>query len=250
MMEEERKAGLHDEYPRSSLGEGDDMPLDEHVMDTVQTGDGDLTITHLGHASLLFTHSGKRIYIDPYSRFADYANLPDADIVLITHAHYDHLDPRAIAKIRSDTTNIVHPERCAKKIKDGIVMRNGDVQVIHGFRIEAIPSYSLGPRRRVTTYLHPSGHGNGYVIEFAKLRVLVAGDTHDTPELKGQADIDIAFLPLRAPFAMSSEMLADVALAMKPKILYPYHRSEAETRRLIDLLKDHPEIDLRIRPRR
>jgi len=225
------------------------MPLDEHVTDTVQTGDGDLAITHLGHASLLFTHGGKRIYIDPYSRFADYANLPDADIVLITHAHYDHLDPRAIAKIRRDTADIVHPERCAKRIKGGIVMRNGDVQVIHGFRIEAIPSYSLGPRWKMGS-LHPSGHGNGYVIEFANLRVLVAGDTHAIPELKGQVGIDVAFLPLRAPFAMSPQMLADVALAMKPKILYPYHRSEAETRRLIDLLKDHPEIDLRIRPRR
>ncbi|MHC4301506.1 MAG: MBL fold metallo-hydrolase, partial [Planctomycetota bacterium] len=94
---------------------------------------------------------------------------------------------------------------------------------------------------------HPKGRGNGYVIMFGDKRVYVAGDTENTPEMKKLRNIDIAFLPMNLPYTMTPEMVADAAKAFKPKVLYPYHYGQTDPRKLVDLLKDSPEIKVRIR---
>ncbi len=223
------------------------MPLSEYETDSLETSAGDLEITFLGHGSLLFTHGGKRIYVDPFSRVADYSTLPKADVVLITHEHRDHLDPEALAQIRTDATDVLCTELCEGQIEGGTVMRNGDVVEVQGLHVEAIPAYNLVHKRESGDPFHPSGNGNGYVVTFDDLRVLVAGDTENTPELKAQSDIDVAFLPMNLPYTMTPEMVADVAIAMKPRILYPYHFGSTDTRRLVELLDDRPEIEVRIR---
>jgi len=223
------------------------MAIAEHEVDRIETPEGDLEITFLGHGSLLFTFAGKRIYVDPFCRVADYTSLPKADLVLITHEHRDHLDPEALECIRTDTTEIVHTMLCEGKIEGGIVMRNGDVSVVQGFQIQAVPAYNLIHKRENGDPFHPCGDGNGYVIGFGDLCVLVAGDTENTPELKALQHIDIAFLPMNLPYTMTPEMVADVALAIRPRILYPYHYGETDTAELLELLKDQPEIEVRIR---
>jgi len=223
------------------------MPLDDHETDRLETSTGDLQITLLGHGSLLFTYEKLRTYIDPFSRIAEYAALPKADVVLITHEHRDHLDPEALAHIRTDETDIICTELCEDQIVGGTAMRNGDVTVVRGLRVEAIPAYNVVHTRESGDPFHPRGNGNGYVITFGDLRVLVAGDTENTPELKTLRDIDVAFLPMNLPYTMTPEMVADVAIAMKPRILYPYHFGSTDTSRLVDLLSDHPEIEVRIR---
>jgi len=223
------------------------MGLRDHETDRLGTSRGDLEITFLGHGSLLFTFHEERIYVDPFSEVADYATLPKADLVLISHEHSDHLDPQALACIRTEATDIVCTEHCREKVDGGTIMRNGDVTVIRGLQIEAIPAYNLIHKRDSGDPFHPHGDGNGYVITFGDLRVLVAGDTENTPELKTQSDIDVAFLPMNLPYTMTPEMVADVAVVMQPSILYPYHFGSTDTSQLIDLLKDHPEIDVRIR---
>jgi L-ascorbate metabolism protein UlaG (beta-lactamase superfamily) len=75
----------------------------------------------------------------------------------------------------------------------------------------------------------------------------VAGDTENTPEMKALKNIDIAFLPMNLPYTMTPEMVADAARAFKPKILYPYHFGKTDTARLVALLKEHPEIEVRLR---
>ena len=167
--------------------------------------------------------------------------------MLITHEHRDHLDPEALASIRTDATEVVHAELCKAQIEDGTAMRNGDVAVVGGLRVEAIPAYNLIHKREGGDPFHPRGDGNGYVITFGDLRVLIAGDTENTPELKAQSDIGVAFLPMNVPYTMTPEMVADVADAIRPKILYPYHFGSTDTSRLVGLLKDHPEIEVRIR---
>ncbi|MHB1024647.1 MAG: MBL fold metallo-hydrolase, partial [Desulfobacteria bacterium] len=77
---------------------------ERYETDVIPTGSGDLTITFLGHASLLFSFGGMTIAIDPYSKVADYNSLPKVDIILVTHEHGDHLDPGALMAIRSDRT--------------------------------------------------------------------------------------------------------------------------------------------------
>jgi L-ascorbate metabolism protein UlaG (beta-lactamase superfamily) len=223
------------------------MSMEEFETDVLMTSGGDVEITLLGHGSLLFTFEEKRIYVDPFSRVADYSALPKADIVLITHEHRDHFDPEALAHVRTDVTDVICTECCAGQIEGGTVMRNGDVTVVQGFRIEAIPAYNLVHKRENGDPFHPCGDGNGYIVTFGDLRVLVAGDTENTPELKTVSDIGVAFLPMNLPYTMTPEMVADVAVATKPRILYPYHFGSTDTSQLIDLLKDHPEIEVRIR---
>ena len=223
------------------------MSLSQFETDALETSGGELEITFLGHGSLLFAYGGKWIYVDPFSRVADYSALPKADVVLITHEHRDHLDPEALAQIRTDATAIICTELCEGQIEGGTVMRNGDVTVVQGLNVEAIPAYNLLHRRESGDPFHPSGNGNGYIVTFGDLRVLIAGDTENTPELKAVSDIDVAFLPMNLPYTMTPEMVADVATAMKPRILYPYHFGATDTSLLTDLLVGNPEIEIRIR---
>jgi L-ascorbate metabolism protein UlaG (beta-lactamase superfamily) len=94
---------------------------------------------------------------------------------------------------------------------------------------------------------HIKGTCNGYVITFGEKRVYVAGDTENTPEMKALEDIDIAFLPMNLPYTMTPEMVADAAKAFKPKILYPYHFGETDVSKIVDLMKDEKEIEVRVR---
>jgi L-ascorbate metabolism protein UlaG (beta-lactamase superfamily) len=210
--------------------------------DITKTNAGDLKITSIGHGTLMFEFAGKVIHIDPVSREADYAKLPKADIILITHEHSDHLDTKAIDTIKKDGTKIILTKTCAAQVPGGIVMKNGDVNSVGGLKIEAVPAHNLDPATR----FHPKGQGNGYVITFGDKKVYVAGDTENIPEMKELKDIYITFLPMNLPYTMSPEMAADAAKAIKPKILYPYHFGQTDTSTIVKLLKDSG-IEVRIR---
>ena len=215
--------------------------------DILKTGMGDLKITFIGHGSLMFTYRGVVIHVDPFSRLADYSKLPKAELILITHEHGDHLDPKALARVRTPNTIVILTETCAKTIKGGIVMHNGDVQTVGGLQIEAVPAYNLVHMRSEGVPYHPKGIGNGYVITFHEKRVYIAGDTENIPEMKQLRNIDCAFLPMNLPYTMTPEMVADAAKAFKPKILYPYHYGATDTSKLLALMKDTPDVDIIIR---
>jgi L-ascorbate metabolism protein UlaG (beta-lactamase superfamily) len=215
--------------------------------DVVKTSRGDLRITFIGHASLMFKFAGMVIYIDPVSAQADYSKLPKADLVLITHEHGDHLDPQAIDTIRSDKTRIILTEAASGKVSSGKVMKNGDSMEVNNLLIEAVPAYNIVNKRTDGTPFHPRGVGNGYIITFGDKRVYIAGDSENTPEMKALKNIDVAFLPMNLPYTMTPEMVADAAKAFQPKILYPYHYGDTDTSRLVQLLKNSPNIEVRIR---
>ncbi|HPD55845.1 MAG TPA: MBL fold metallo-hydrolase [Smithellaceae bacterium] len=216
--------------------------------DKIKTAQGDLAINILGHASLMMSHGGKLIYIDPFSQVADYAKMPKADLILITHDHMDHLDLKAVDNIKTPRTTIVGTQEVAKKLSGVIVMKNGDTRDVAGLKIEAVPAYNLVHMRAPGVPFHPNGVGNGYVINFADKRVYIAGDTENTPEMKKLPDIDVAFLPMNLPYTMTPEMVADAARAFRPKILYPYHYRFGQTDmpKLKQLLQGEKGIDLRI----
>ncbi len=218
--------------------------------DLIETAKGDLKITFIGHGTLMFTFGDTVIHVDPVGQYADYSTLPQADLILVTHEHSDHLDPNAIKMIRTDKTDLIFTEKCAEKIKAGIIMKNGDVRSIQGLKIEAVPAYNIVHMRRGNVPFHPKGHGNGYIINFGDKRVYVAGDTENTPEMKALKDIDIAFLPMNLPYTMTPEMVADAAKAIRPDILYPYHFGNTDTSKIVELLKDNKEIEVRIRKMR
>lgn len=215
--------------------------------DTISTSGGDLTITFIGHGTLMFNYGGKIIHADPYSKLADYSALPKADIILITHHHGDHLDPKAIEKIRTEKTAVMLTKAASEQIIDGTIMNNGDKTTIDGIQIEAVPAYNIQHKRDNGEPFHPKGTCNGYVITFGDKKVYVAGDTENVPEMKSLKNIDVAFLPMNLPYTMTPEMTADAAKSFKPKIFYPYHFGNTDLNKLTELMKDIPDIEVRVR---
>ena len=215
--------------------------------DVLSTSLGELKMTFLGHGSLLFLFKGMEIYIDPFSRVADYSVLPKADIILITHEHMDHLDLTAIGGIRTPKTTIVHTKTCSRQLNDGLVMHNGDKLMVKGLPVHAVAAYNLVHKRPDGSPFHPQGVGNGYILTFGDQQVYVAGDTENIPEMKTLTGITCAFLPMNLPYTMTPEMVADAARVLKPKLLYPYHFGDTPTQQLKELLKGEPGIDVRIR---
>ena len=231
------------------VGAGAVSAQEKFESDIIKTGAGELKITFIGHGTLMFTFGGRVIHVDPVAQYADYSQLPKADLILITHEHRDHLDAKAVEKLCKADTRIVFKQAATDQVPGGQVMANGEVKTVAGLTIEAVPAYNLVHKRDSGEPFHPKGRGNGYVITFGDKRVYVAGDTENTPEMKALKNIDIAFLPMNLPYTMTPEMVADAARAFKPKILYPYHFGKTDTARLTALLKDQPEIEVRIRAR-
>jgi len=219
----------------------------EFERDIIKTSAGDLEITFIGHGTLMFTFGGKVIHVDPWSNLADYSKMPKADIILLTHEHRDHLDLKAVEQIREEKTRVVLTETCGTQVKDGIVMKNGDIETVEGIKIEAVPAYNIVHMRSEGVPFHPKGIGNGYVLAFGDKRVYVAGDTENTPEMKDLEGIDVAFLPMNLPYTMTPEMVADAVRGFKPKILYPYHYGDTNPSKIVDLLKDDTATNVRIR---
>ena len=221
--------------------------MDQFETDTIETSAGELTITFLGHGTLMFAFDGMTVHIDPYGSVADYASVPPADLVLITHEHGDHLDMAALALVGGPETEVVLTDQCAAQVPDGIVMRNGDVRSAKGLRIQAVPAYNIVHTRPSGQPFHPKGDGNGYIVTFGDVRVYVAGDTEDIPEMASLQGIDVAFLPMNLPYTMTPEMVANAALTVRPRVLYPYHYGSTDTQRIVDLLRTETDIEVRIR---
>ena len=215
--------------------------------DVIPTSAGDLTITFVGHGTLMLRHGGKVVHVDPVGREADYSRMPKADVILITHEHGDHLDPAAVEMLRKEGTVVVVSPSCEGRVPRALVMRNGDVREVAGFRVEAVPAYNVVHTRPGGLPYHPRGNGNGYVITFAEVRVYVAGDTENTSEMKARRNIAVAFLPMNLPYTMTPEMVADAARSIRPRILYPYHFGQTDPQVLVRLLAGEAGIEVRVR---
>ena len=184
-------------------------------------------IDALMHASLRIVFDGKELEIDPVSRLrdrtVDYGNLPKADYIFITHEHGDHFDRDAIATLKSDNTKLISNSRCINMLGFGTAMGNGDKTIIDSIAVDAVPAYNITEGH---TQFHPKGRDNGYVLTIDGLRIYIAGDTEDIPEMDNLSDIDIAFLPCNQPYTMTTEQIVSAARRIKPRILFPYHYNQ------------------------
>ena len=215
--------------------------------DLVPTSLGGLEIGFLGHGSLMMTLGGQTVHIDPYGDVADYGSLPKADLVLITHDHFDHMDLEALRAIRKPDTVVVAAKACAAKLPQALILANGEARTALGLPVEAVPAYNIAHKRPDGSPFHPRGAGNGYVVTFGDTRVYIAGDTENTPEMKALRDIDVAFLPMNLPYTMSPEQVVEAARAFRPKVLYPYHFGDTDTSMLTRLLQGDKDIEVRVR---
>lgn len=228
----------------------------QYPSDTIETADGKtITITFFAHSSLMFEYDGLRIYSDPVEENAEYASLPAADFILVSHEHHDHCDPAAIARICTPSTGIVTnaasaPQLAGLKAQPNVmVMSNGDVVTLaEGVTLEAVPAYNYTEGR---TGFHPAGRDNGFILTLGGTRIYIAGDTEDTPEMLALKDIYVAFLPVNQPYTMTEEQAANAVRALQPAIFYPFHFGQVDHRtdleKLGRLIGDLP-TEMRVRP--
>ena len=216
--------------------------------DTFKTKSGkEVVITAIKHASLRIQFDGLEIQVDPvvaYAPTTDYSAFPKADIILVTHEHFDHFDRGAITALKKDGTQIVANPAVQKMLGSGAALKNGESKMLaKGIALDAVPAYNTTPGH---TQFHPKGRDNGYVLTIDGLRIYIAGDTEDIPEMAKLKDIDVAFLPCNQPYTMTPEQVSKAARTIKPKALFPYHYSETPIKRVAELLAGSG-IDVRIR---
>ena len=202
----------------------------------------------LVHSSIRIEFGSLELYIDPVrqlgNRTIDYTSMPQADFIFVTHEHGDHYDKDAIKQLSKVGTRFITNRRCADMQGYGLVMKNGDKEDLNlGIKVEAVPAYNTSEGR---TQFHPKGRDNGYILNLDGLRIYIAGDTEDIPEMADIHDIDIAFLPCNQPYTMTPDQLIKAARVIKPKVLFPYHYGQTDVSTLPASLKDDG-IDVRIR---
>jgi L-ascorbate metabolism protein UlaG (beta-lactamase superfamily) len=219
---------------------------DSPEYDKIPTTAGNVEIHFIGHGSLMFKVNGYVIHIDPVSSSGDYRFLPKADLILVTHEHYDHLDINLINDLKKDGTLVFINEKATEQIGWAAPMKPGDRQEVNGIVFEAVYAYNIVNMRSPGQPFHPKGSGIGYILTIGGKRFYIAGDTENIPEMKALKDIEVAFLPMNLPYTMTPAMVADAARAFKPRILYPYHYGDTDTEEIISLLKGSG-VDVRIR---
>lgn len=174
------------------------------------------TIEWLGHASFRITFENKVIYIDPWEITAP----KPADIIFITHSHYDHFSPQDVQKIAKDGTFVIGPQDIKGEVPSGcefIEVKPGDEKEVSGIKFEVVPAYNLDKQ------FHPRDNNwVGYVIYLGDTRIYHPGDTDLIPEMEGLKP-DIAFLPIGGTYTMNAEEAAQAVKIMGAKKVVPMH---------------------------
>ncbi len=213
---------------------------------TIETTREHIDVHTLGHAGLLLVVDGKNIYADPYSEAADYTDMPAADVILITHDHYDHYDPEALRHILTPDTIVVSNEDVARLMNVTHTLSNGDEVEISGMKIKAVMAYNIEHRNEEGHHFHPRGVGNGYLLWIDGCCIYIAGDTENIPEMASlKGSVDVAFLPKNLPYTMSDEMWVDAVRMIEPRVVYPIHYFELDIEALKEKLSDVESLEIR-----
>jgi len=191
--------------------------------DRFPTSKGDLVVSPLEHASVLFGWDGKAIYVDPNSTAIEDENLPKADVIFVTEARFDHLDAVAVERLRRPGTVVVGPAAVADVTHVDVLMSDGDTRTVAGVVATAVPMYSVARGPAPGLLYHPRGRGHGYVLDLGGTRVYLSGDTECTPEMKALDRIDVAYVSVTSPVAMSPGEALQCVEAFRPKVVFPYH---------------------------
>lgn len=223
----------------------------EQATSTATTTAG-VTVTPIEHASGVLRWDGQVIYMDPVGDAELYVNEPAPDVVLLTHAHPDHVSTSTLAAVTTDETQLVAPQTVYNELPADIadrttVLANGDASSVNDLTVNAVPMYNLPESEDA---YHVKGEGNGYVLEKNETRVYIAGDAADIPEMRSLENIDVAFVPMNQPYTMDVETAADAVVDFAPGAVYPYHyrnqdESLSDVERFRTFVNDeNPDIDV------
>jgi len=164
------------------------------------------------------------IYSDPF-KINDGVK---ADLILISHSHYDHLSPQDIRKISSSSTIVVAPQDCRESLeninlKDVKTVKSGDNLDILGVKVKIVPAYNVNKFRSPGVPFHPRQMGGvGFIFKIGKVTFYHTGDTDFIPEMKG-LDVDVIFIPVSGTYVMTAEEAARAVGIIKPKLAIPMH---------------------------
>jgi len=180
-------------------------------------------ISWFGHASVRIK-SGKTIYIDPWK----IKGSEKADLILITHSHYDHLSPEDVKRLQKKETVILATPDCLSQLSGDVrAVKPGDRLTVLGVDVEVVPSYNLKKA------FHPKGNSwVGYVVVVEGSRIYYPGDTDFIPEMKN-IRADIVILPVGGTYTMDAREAAEAVNTMKAKVAVPIHYGD-----IVGSLKD------------
>ncbi|MGP6089694.1 MBL fold metallo-hydrolase [Antarctobacter jejuensis] len=196
-----------------------------HLPNEFKTSQGTLLVHPVHHASIVMETPIGTLYVDPVGEASEYADHPEADLILITHQHGDHYNADVLNAIKGENTQMLTnpavfdmlPEELKANTK---TLANGDSASLTGLQVDAIPAHNLTADRM---NFHPKGRDNGYVLTMDDFRVYVSGDTEDVPEMRALEGINLAFVCMNLPFTMDAATAADAVREFKPDFVYPYH---------------------------
>jgi L-ascorbate metabolism protein UlaG (beta-lactamase superfamily) len=177
-------------------------------------------ITWLGHASIRISSTAGTIYVDPWKLKSS----KPADIILITHEHYDHFSKDDVAKISTKVTVVVtNPTVAAQLTGDVKTVRPGDTVTVKGVKIQAVAAYNVDKFKSPGVPFHPKADNKlGFIIEVDGTRIYIAGDTDQIPEM-ANIKTDIAILPVSGKYTMTAAEAAQTLRVLKPKFAIPVH---------------------------
>lgn len=183
-----------------------------------------IEILPITHATFAMVWDEKVFYIDPVGGATAFEGMPEANVILVTDIHGDHMSAETLSTVKNDDTILIVPEAVNEKINKIVdnaeVLHNDQSTGFDGFKITAIPMYNLTEER---LKFHEKGRGNGYVIERNGYKVYISGDTEDIPEMRALEGINKAFVCMNLPYTMTVDNAASAVLEFAPNEVYPYH---------------------------
>jgi L-ascorbate metabolism protein UlaG (beta-lactamase superfamily) len=233
----------------SKLFGGSSAP--QYPTDEIQINGRTVKLTFFAHASIAIEYEGRVIYVDPVKENAEYEKLPKADMILVTHSHYDHFDMAAIDAVQTPETRILLDKTSAEGFQgDCYTMLPGGVaEPFADIRVEAVAAYNTSEHQ---LQFHPKEREDcGYVVTLGgDVRIYISGDTEPTAEQAALKGIDIAFVCVNLPYTMTPEQAVAAVKSLQPKIYYPYHYGQVDEPTDVEALARMLDgvTDVRIRP--
>jgi L-ascorbate metabolism protein UlaG (beta-lactamase superfamily) len=193
-----------------------------------------VTLRWFSHATFQIKTENEVIYVDLYRRKKHEENVPEitepASFILVTHAHGDHCDPKAISKVRKADTVVIAPEDCRKKIGGDVTsLKTGQEITIRDVQIKAVHAYNVKRFRSPGNPYHPEGYGVGYLVSIEGMNIYHAGDTDVIPEMSDLGHVDVALLPTGDTYTMDNQEGAEAVAAVKPRYAIPMHTWDKST---------------------